>query len=57
MPLLKGEVPKGFYSDPAYASTVKEPKTELARLRKERKVPNAVSPETYGELFMPSKKK
>jgi hypothetical protein len=48
---------KDLYSDQGYASTVKELKAELARLRKELKVPDRVPPEAYGQLFMPSQKK
>jgi arylsulfatase A-like enzyme len=48
---------KDFYSDPAYAGTVKELKAELARLRKELKVPDRIPQEAYGRLFMPLKKK
>jgi hypothetical protein len=48
---------KSFYDDPAYADTVKELKAELARLRKELKVPDEIPKEAYGSLFAPPKKK
>jgi arylsulfatase A-like enzyme len=48
---------KDFYSDPAYAATVKELKVELARLRKELKTPERIPKEAYGRLFLPPKKK
>ena len=49
--------PSSFYTDPAYADTVKELKTELERLKKEFKVPNEIPKEAYGRLFVPDKKK
>ncbi len=48
---------KDFYSDLAYAGTVKELRAELARLRKELTVPDRIPPEAYGSMFAPLKKK
>jgi len=42
-----------FADDPAYAKTVEELKTELARLRTELKVPDPIPKEAYGRLYMP----
>jgi hypothetical protein len=48
---------KSFYSDPTYAETVKDLKTEHTRLEKELKVPEQMPKEAYGRLLMPPKKK
>jgi arylsulfatase A-like enzyme len=48
---------KSFYSDPTYADTVKELKTELDKLRKYLKVPEETPKEAFGGLFAPPKKK
>jgi arylsulfatase A-like enzyme len=48
---------KDFHADPAYAGTVRELKAELARLRRELKVPDRIPKEAYGRLFMPPGKK
>jgi arylsulfatase A-like enzyme len=48
---------KSFYSDPAYADTVKELKAELEKLRKELQVPDQPPKQAFGNLFAPPKKK
>lgn len=48
---------KSVYDDPAYAGIVRELRAELARLRKELKVPETPPREAYGSLFDPPPKK
>ena len=48
---------KNVIDDPEYVETVKELTAELARLRKELKVPDTMPREAYGGLLMPRKKK
>lgn len=42
---------KSVYADPAYADTIKELRTELARLQTELKVPKEIPKQAYGGLY------
>jgi arylsulfatase A-like enzyme len=48
---------KNFAEDKNYSETVKSLKAEVARLRKELKVPDEMPKEAFGRLLMPQKKK